>query len=172
MRAPVAGRIIRRAMTTVLVLDHGELTARPPTIVERLELRLRPGALDRDLADGTVPETCGALVLRARELIGLPARRALAHDIDLILREAHASYAWTITRVPLRRAAIIRLADELERLARRLVAPEPVSARGVAAVRLLLTDGGGPLYHRGATRDLGDAVAQARSDLEVRNDSA
>ena len=100
------------------------------------------------------------------------ARRALARDIRRLLREAGSGYPWTVTRVPMRRSAILAAADELELLAHRLVAPDPVAARGVAEVRLLLADGGGPLYFRGASYELSAAVARARRDLEVRHASA
>jgi hypothetical protein len=159
-------------MSTVVLVDGDRIEARRPRLLERLEARWRRLALDRELAEGALPETCGSLILRAHDLIGLPARRALARDIRRLLREAGSGYPWTVTRVPMRRSAILAAADELELLAHRLVAPDPVAARGVAEVRLLLSDGGGPLYFRGASYELSAAVARARRDLEVRHASA
>jgi hypothetical protein len=47
-----------------------------------------------------------------------------------------------------------------------LLAPGPVSVRGVAQVRLLLIDGNGPLYHREATDDLCVQVQRALDALD------
>jgi hypothetical protein len=55
-------------------------------------------------------------------------------------------------------------------LADRLAAPGPVDVRGVAEVQLLLTDGTGPLYFRGATEELRARVADAMRRLEVRDE--
>jgi hypothetical protein len=79
-------------------------------------------------------------------------------------REGPAPFS---TRVPTRGRAVLAVAEELDLLARRLLAPEPVSARGVARVRVLLTDGCGPLCYRGAGEGLRSAVSRALGDLEV-----
>jgi hypothetical protein len=63
---------------------------------------------------------------------------------------------------------LIATADELEALARRLLARGPVSAHGVAQVRVLLTDASRPLYHPGARHGLRTAAARALHDLEVQ----
>jgi hypothetical protein len=46
------------------------------------------------------------------------------------------------------------------------LAPGPVSATGVAQVRVLLTNGCGPLYHHRATEQLRTAAARALRDLD------
>ena len=66
-----------------------------------------------------------------------------------------------MSRVPVRRPEVLDAADELDVLADRLAAPGPVDVRGVAQVHLLLTDGTGPLYFRGATDELRARVADA-----------
>ena len=45
-------------------------------------------------------------------------------------------------------------------------APGPLAARGIAQVRLLLTDGRSPLYFGGTTEDLRTAVSRALADLQ------
>lgn len=169
MRERSSERIICRAMTTVLLLDDHGIIARPPRLSERLEARWRRAALDRELADGARPETCGSLALHAHALVGPCIRSDLARAVRAILREARNP---SMSHVPLRRAAVLAAAEELELLARRLDAPAPVAARGVAEVRLLLSDGSGPLYFRGAAAELRSAVARARRELEVRHASA
>jgi hypothetical protein len=63
---------------------------------------------------------------------------------------------------------VLAAAEHLETLASRLLGPGPVSARGVAEVQVLLSDGSGPLYDPGAAEDLRAAVARALHDLDVR----
>jgi hypothetical protein len=63
------------------------------------------------------------------------------------------------------RAAAADLSPELQALARRLVAPGPVAARGVAEVRLLLTDGARPLH--AGRGDLRSALEDAERHLEL-----
>jgi hypothetical protein len=61
---------------------------------------------------------------------------------------------------------VLDAAGELDALGDRLLSPDPVAARGVAQVRVLLTDGTGPLYRRGATEDLRAAVTRALASLQ------
>jgi hypothetical protein len=60
--------------------------------------------------------------------------------------------------VPTCRAKILRSRETLEALADRLVSSDPVDARGVARVRLLLTDGSGAIYARPTADDLQPAL--------------
>jgi hypothetical protein len=83
-----------------------------------------------------------------------------------VVSDARGGHVW-LSRVPVRRPEVLDAADELDVLAARLAAPGPVDVRGVARVQLLLTDGTGPLYFRGATDDLRARVADALSRLEV-----
>jgi hypothetical protein len=135
---------------------------------DRLVARFRAGRLDQELARGVAPETSAPLVLRAQTLIAPSTRAGLAHQIERILREAMSGYAWMISRVAPRRREVLDAAQELEALAHRLVAPGPVSAGGVARVRLLLTDGCGPLYFHGAPDRLRTLASVALDSLEPR----
>jgi hypothetical protein len=75
---------------------------------------------------------------------------------------------WPAAKIRPRPRAVAAAAQEMDLLAARLLAPGPVSARGVAQVRLLLTDGCGPLYFDGSGVDLRAALARALADLEPR----
>jgi hypothetical protein len=111
---------------------------------DRLCARVRAPALDRQLADGAMPETSVALALHAARVYEPTQRRLLAHSLTRI---AHASEAPPRrTGVQLSRAAVVRARAELEAVADRLRTDAPVSVRGVARIRLLLADGTGPLY--------------------------
>ena len=63
--------------------------------------------------------------------------------------------------VPTCRAKILRSRETLEALADRLVSSDPVDARGVARVRLLLTDGSGAIYARPTADDLQPALERS-----------
>jgi hypothetical protein len=135
---------------------------------DRLVARLRAARLDDELARGVAPEASVALLLRAQTLIAPSTRAALAREIQRILRDALSGYVWVISRVTPRRREVLDAAEELEALAHRLVEPGPVSADGVARVRLLLTDGCGPLYAHGASERLRTVASAALDSLEPR----
>src|SRR6266568_3472745 len=63
------------------------------------------------------------------------------------------------------RACVVEAAPELARLASRLQAVGPVEAKGVAQVRVLLSDGTGPLYDGAAPEDLRAAALGALAAL-------
>jgi hypothetical protein len=153
-------------MSTLLLASGDTVVGRRAGIRDRLMARLQAHALDRDLARGVAPESCGALTLRARTLIGPSARTALARQLRRVVSDARGGHVW-LSRVAVRRPAVLDAAEELDVLADRLAAPGPVDVRGVAQVQLLLTDGTGPLYFRGATEELRARVANALSRLEV-----
>jgi hypothetical protein len=158
---------MRSAMSTLLLLASEEsVVGRRAGLRDWLMARLRADSLDRELARGVAPESCGALTLRARRLIGPAARAALARQLRRVVRDARGGHVW-MSRVPVRRPEVLDAADELDVLADRLAAPGPVDVRGVAQVHLLLTDGTGPLYFRGATEELRARVANALSRLDV-----
>jgi hypothetical protein len=133
---------------------------------DRVAARLRANGLDRRLADGAPPERSAALSLRARRLIEPPMAATMARSLHRLAREAREHRA-ARGPMPARMAAVREAAAELEDLARRLVAPRPAAVRGIAQVRLLLTDGAGPLYSETAGEDLAAAVRRARAALEI-----
>jgi hypothetical protein len=135
---------------------------------DRMVARVRAARLDDELARGVAPEASVALLLRAQRLIAPSTRAALAREIQRILRDALSSYVWVISRVTPRRREVLDAAEELEALAHRLVEPGPVSAGGVARVRLMLTDGCGPLYAQGAGERLRTVASAALDSLEPR----
>jgi hypothetical protein len=137
-----------------------------PRLRDRLAARLGAGHLDGALARGVDPEEDPALALRARRLLAPRTRAALGRHVQDVLGDAQGRDGAVITRIRPRRAAVLEAADELDAVAQRLLEPRPVSARGVARVRLLLTDGCSPLYFPAAGETLCAAVAAALSGLE------
>jgi hypothetical protein len=133
---------------------------------ERLAARLCASWLDDELARGVPPETGAALALRAQTLGGTRTRNALARSLRNVLDDAQQGSRPRRGQVATLRADILTAADQFERLIERLLEPGIVAARGCARVRMLLTDGGSPLYVRGASHDLGTAAADALAQLE------
>ena len=63
-------------------------------------------------------------------------------------------------------AAVREVERDLVGLVDHLVAPVPVSARGVALVHEMLVDGSGPLYLRRSPRDLSEMIRTATLALD------
>ena len=158
-------------MVVLLVGMDGCVSARQVTLRERMSAWLRADALDRDLASGVSPDASGPLALRARRLERCSMRRALARSLQRVLAEATAGRSRRLGgTVPVRRDQVISAWDAFEELIRGLLAPGPVSVRGVAQVRLLLIDGYGPLYHPEAVDDLRWQVQRALDALDPLGD--
>ena len=135
----------------ILLDDDQRVVARSETAADRIIARVRATTLDRDLANGVPPETSSRLALRAQALVRPATRHALAECVEHLIqtaRQGHSSRCVS-ARIPTRSADILAAADVLETLASALRTQAPVPARGVAQVRVLLTDGGGPLYSPG-----------------------
>jgi hypothetical protein len=157
-------------MTTLLLIDR-----RNPRCVlfergrarTRLATHLRSRQLDRALASGSSPDSSSALSLHARALIGMSARSVLARLIRRLLEDAQRPLNPLSPGVPICRRKMLRSTPSLEELADRLTSGGPVDARGVAQLRLLLSDGHGPVYDRPAIDDLEPALRKAMNALEV-----
>lgn len=131
---------------------------------DRLLVAVAAAKLDRQLADGVRQDASPALSRRARMLTDPTAREQLGRQLRRIVRDAHQR-AMPGPRVPLNRARVLESEDDLALLASRLQSPSRVSVRGVAKVRLLLTDGRGPLFYSRSATDLDAAVRDATTAL-------
>ena len=69
------------------------------------------------------------------------------------------------------RREVLAARTVIEALERRLRAPEPVSARGMAILGGLLTEGTSPLYRPDEAGDLGSQLRAAAAALEPANRS-
>jgi hypothetical protein len=124
--------------------------------------RVRASRLDSDLADGASPDATVALALRAQILVRPRTRR----DVALGAQRLLATAMQTRAAVPLCRDRISESSEEFGNLIQRLLAGGPVAARGVALASVLLSDGGGPLYHRGNTDDVSARIREAVNALD------
>ena len=120
-------------------------------------------SLDRALASGAVAESDIALTLHARRLISPTMRRQLAHTlrgiVEISRRPPLPPARWPSAQVAQAGSELLALAERLER-------PEAVDARGVALVRVLLGDGGGPLHVNRDAHGLVQAARAAAAALE------
>ncbi|MGH2867428.1 MAG: hypothetical protein ACRDNK_07660 [Solirubrobacteraceae bacterium] len=128
-------------------------------------MHLHAPSLDQALAAGASPDSSGPLSLRAQYLIGAPARRDLARTLRRLVDAASRPFGPLSPGVPVCRRKVLASQGTLWDLANRLTSAEPVEARGVAQVRMLIT-GDGPVYHRHAADDLQPAVQAALAALE------
>lgn len=103
--------------------------------------------LDRQLAAGRPPESSPLLAARAWRIIDSRWRDDLARYWEHAAARARRPSASHPLALPLCRDRVIAAEPDIRELASRLRAPLPTSPRGVAAARLLLTDGAGPLYN-------------------------
>jgi hypothetical protein len=133
---------------------------------DRLLERLRGSRLDRQLARGASPDSTVALALHARRLVRPSTRRDLAHALERIMADATRPLRPPSLCIPLCRDRVLDARDELRAMAGRLLSGGPISARGVARVRILLSDGCGPLYWGGAHDDLRSELREALAALD------
>ncbi len=121
--------------------------ARRPSLPARLVGRLRARTCDRQLSVGMPPAASNVLRAHRDRLLSSRERRAVA---DTLRGTVDDALAGTVSmRVPLDAPGILAAADLIDRIASLLESPDPVCERGVARLRLLLSDGAGPLYRHG-----------------------
>ena len=142
---------------------------RPPGRLASLRATLHGGALDRDLACGIAPWRSPAHAARALQLTGARSRQAYATGLERVLAETERPPRATrmsavVTPDP---AAVILCAPLLWTIIDMLRGPDPVSAEGMARLRMLLCDGAGPLYSPGRTDDLRQALRHIARWLPV-----
>jgi len=129
----------------------------PPALGLRLRVALRRDRLDHELAAGLAPQSFAERALRADQLAGMTERRRTADALRALVRRADRPQLLT-SAVPVSRRAVLSSREGLLGLADRLDGPGSVNPCGVARALVLLTDGSGPLYDRGAPGSLTDAV--------------
>ncbi len=133
---------------------------------DRVMVRARAFTLDTELARGASPEASTRLALRAQRLVGMRSRRELARGLQRVVADAARADASRWPPAAVCRDRVRAAAAEFQALAGRLLSPAPLPAGGVAQVRVLLSDGGGPLYRRGCRDDLRARVTGAIRSLD------
>lgn len=123
----------------------------------RLKARFRAHRCDTALECRLAAPAGSTLACHAARITGFEERRQLARSLRSTLRRSTGLTA----AVPVDRAAVAANSGLIEQVALRLHAATPVRPRGVARLRLLLSDGRGPLYRPGG----GSLAAQLRGVL-------
>jgi hypothetical protein len=141
------------------------LAQRPSGPADLIRARVSGASLDGQLAAGVPPESSRLLATRARDIVSLPRRQALARDWEHLLRVARAGKPVQAAR-RVRAAPITEEGPAITELAERLDTPLPVGARGVAMATVLLTDARGPVYNRHSRDTLAAALRAAIDQLD------
>jgi len=148
-------------VTVVLVTNPGGITSRSVRLADRVRARLAAGRLDRELAGGRCPDVEVTLAVHAERIVRPPARDSLARSLRRVADLAEAPDGAGRSHTPLCWPHARQAAADLRALAERLEKPGPISPQAVARVRMILTDGAGPLYWRDSPDDLGMKLCQA-----------
>jgi len=138
--------------TAELLIQH--LSPRTPRRQEphwddRIVARLLAPRIDRDLAQGTLSRSTVTHAARAVQLTDGRGRRSLARSLQLLVERAErtAPSGMSAAIAPCREQVRNAL-PEIRAISAWLRTAEPVDARGVAMLRAVLADGGGPCYVR------------------------
>jgi hypothetical protein len=125
----------------------------------RVRARLFAGRLDREIEHGMLPLPGSSLAVHMARLTSVEEREALARTLRQAVAERPGDRF--AARVPVPRERLAGCRDVIDDITLRLHAPRPVRARGVARLRILLSDGTGPLYRAGR----GSLAAELRGVL-------
>jgi hypothetical protein len=129
--------------------------------LSRLAARMRPAMLDGQLTAGADPLDSARLSARAAVLISSRHRAAIASSLERLL-ESPARRARM--QVAPRRSVVLANEPRLRALADRLLSDEPLYARGIARLELLLGDGTGPVYGSDRSR-LATELSRVEAEL-------
>jgi hypothetical protein len=119
------------------------------SLAARLTARLRAGRFDRMLAVGVPAPQGSALAVHQARLTSVAEREAIAHSLRRSVIDARTGGMPMSSRVPVHEDNITEAEDLIDAITLRLHSPRPVSARGMARLRQVLSDGRGPLYQFG-----------------------
>jgi hypothetical protein len=152
---------------TVVLLDRGDdVVVRDASLWRRARMHLLADRWDRQLAAGASPDDTVEHSLRAQYLATSAQRALTASALRRVLTEACAVPSAAIRlRGPSSgqrsQRVVVACSTEIGRLAARLDSSTPVSPRGLARCRQLVTDGGGPLHYATDVDELRTACVEA-----------
>jgi len=137
-----------------------------------LDLRLRVfvtrAKLDRQIAAGAHGSSA-ALDLRASQLTDPATRRQIASSLrDMVDYVSHRTSRPVISSAIVAPGAVRTGRQAIIGLAQQLEGTTPVSPRGVALARELITDGLSPLFNPYCERTVAEAVCEVQDALETR----
>jgi len=115
----------------------------------KLRARMFAGRLDKELDSGEIPMPGSALAVHAARLTSVEEREALARALRHAMAEAQHAHAGVPLRIPVHPQRMSFCRQVIDDITLLLHSPRPVRARGMARLRILLSDGTGPLYRNG-----------------------
>ena len=118
------------------------------SLVARVIARLRTDKFDHQLAVGVPAPAGSALAVHQARLTSTAEREAIARSLRRAVRDAHTGAVFS-SRIPVHPRNVAAAEEVIDRITLRLHSPRPVSARGMARLRRVLSDGTGPLYWYG-----------------------
>lgn len=163
-------QLLRRSVAgmSLIELSHpGRDVLDPPPASAWLRLRVvvHRGRLDRLIAEGAPRTTDPRVALRASQLARPALRANLARSLLDTLHWIDTPISrFASPHVPVDAASVRACSLELRDLARALTDIDP-RPQGVAMTRVLLTDGGSPLYMNGPAERLRKVLLAARAAL-------
>ena len=146
------------------VLSPGDPRGRRPSLIARLTARLQADKYDRLLSVGVTPEPGSALAAHHARLASTAERYAIAPSLRQVLRAAHDQGAPRSPRIPVSIQNVAAATHLIDVVTLRLHSPEPIGVLGMARLRLVLSDGAGPLYRHGRG-DLAGRLGAALAEL-------
>jgi len=126
----------------------GRTAAHRPSVVARVIARLRADKFDHQLAVGVPAPAGSALAVHQARLTSTTEREAVARSLRQAVNDARSGAVFS-SRIPLHSRNISAAEELIDRITLRLHSPRPVSARGMARLRRVLSDGSGPFYWYG-----------------------
>lgn len=146
------------------VVSPGDPRSRRPSLIARLTARLHADKYDRLLSVGVTPEPGSALAAHHARLTSTAERYAIAHSLRQVLCDAHDHRAPRSPRIAVSIQNVTAATHLIDLVTLRLHSPKPVGALGMARLRLVLSDGAGPLYRHGRG-DLPGRLGAALAEL-------
>ncbi|PZS31403.1 MAG: hypothetical protein DLM58_11755 [Pseudonocardiales bacterium] len=148
------------------------MVAVQPRLRDHLAARLHTDRIDHDLAQGASPDGSVTAALRAQLLTSTSTRQLLARGLQRAVDIAMTPAVASSRAAAQNRPRIREVAADLDELGRRLLADGPVSVRGVARTKVMLTDGAGPLYNARQADQLGAQIRAAIDAMNVIEDAS
>ena len=119
-----------------------------PSLLARVIARMRADKFDHQLAVGVPAQAGSALAAHQARLTSTGEREALAGFMRQAVSDANSGAVFS-SRIPVHPRNIAAAEELIDRITLRLHSPQPVSARGMARLRRVLSDGNGPFYWYG-----------------------
>jgi hypothetical protein len=133
------------------------------SLLARVIARLRANKFDHQIAVGVPAPAGSALAVHQARLTSTAEREAIARSLQQAVRDAQTRPTFS-SRIPVHPTNIAAAEQLIDRIALRLHSCRPVSARGMARLRRLLSDGSGPFYWYGKG-DLSGRLGAALAEL-------